>query len=592
MTSLCPVILSEKTGNYVQSKPKFIPRDHPHYDVMIPEEAREKTNLYCGHPDCEPNPCQNGGTCTETMDDFTCECHGSFVGKRCEMECDAVYPGSVSSAGSCYLFSAQDHQTWQLARDRCDQLGGYLVAIETPGELITIQEDILLSFYGVPLTDKVWTGLSDTSSEGDYEWTGTGETLTISSSLWGPGQPNPDTAQETLRDVDYFLHYHPDSQSNTISKMKVFKQLLIRLVICIPAFQQDVVCPGDASSPDSCYLYRQDQQTWEVARDTCDELGGYLVAMGTQSEQSSIRNDVLASHYGITTFSGIWVGLNDRLSEQVYTWEHVGGTLPHSSGVWGGGPPLRSTGVNQDCCCAETTESGEHVCQNGPLALENACPEIFSEKTGGFVRSTPKFIPRDHPQYDVMVPEAARGKTNLYCAHPECVPNPCLNGGTCSETLEEFTCKCQTPYVGKRCEVEAVSPGSLSSSDSCYFFSTQDPKPWEKARDSCDELGGYLLALETPSELSTIQNEVFISHYGVQNSAKVWTGLNDLYSEGVYEWTRAGGTLPLSSSMWKAGQPNPNTADIQDCVVLRDYELRDTSCSSELSYICEFSPSA
>ncbi|XP_071477749.1 perlucin-like protein [Diadema antillarum] len=138
-------------------------------------------------------------------------------------------------------------------------------------------------------------------------------------------------------------------QSNTIYKMKVFKQLLFGLVTCIHAFHRDVVCPGDASSPDSCYLYRQDQQTWEVARDTCDELGGYLVAMGTQSEQSSIRNDVLASHYGITTFSGIWVGLNDRLSEQFYTWEHVGGTLPHSSGVWGGGPPLRSTGVNQDC---------------------------------------------------------------------------------------------------------------------------------------------------------------------------------------------------------------------------------------------------
>ncbi|XP_072162963.1 brevican core protein-like [Diadema setosum] len=196
MESLCPDTLSEKTSNYVQLKPKFIPRDHPHYDVMIPEDAREKTNLYCGHPDCEPNPCQNGGTCLETLEDFTCECPGSFVGKRCEMECDAVYPGSVSSAGSCYLFSAQDQQTWEVARDRCDELGGHLVTIETSGKLMTIQNDILLSLYGVPPTDKVWTGLSDTSSEGVYEWEGTGETLPISSSLWDPGQPRADTAEE------------------------------------------------------------------------------------------------------------------------------------------------------------------------------------------------------------------------------------------------------------------------------------------------------------------------------------------------------------------------------------------------------------
>ncbi|XP_072182282.1 uncharacterized protein [Diadema setosum] len=49
--------------------------------------------------------------------------------------------------------------------------------------------------------------------------------------------------------------------------------------------QTDIVCPGDASSSDSCYLYRQDQQPWEVARDTCDELGGYLVAIETPTYQ-------------------------------------------------------------------------------------------------------------------------------------------------------------------------------------------------------------------------------------------------------------------------------------------------------------------
>ncbi|XP_072182318.1 perlucin-like protein [Diadema setosum] len=111
----------------------------------------------------------------------------------------------------------------------------------------------------------------------------------------------------------------------------------------------DIFCPGHASSPDSCYLYRQDQQPWMVARDTCDNLGGYLVAMETPNELSSIREDVLISYYGITTFPWIWTGLNDRSTEGVYTWERVGGTFPLSSAMWVRGQPYWVSAGSQDC---------------------------------------------------------------------------------------------------------------------------------------------------------------------------------------------------------------------------------------------------
>ncbi|XP_071489471.1 CD209 antigen-like protein D [Diadema antillarum] len=114
---------------------------------------------------------------------------------------------------------------------------------------------------------------------------------------------------------------------------------------------QDIVCPSDPSSPDSCYIYRQDQQPWEVARDTCDELGGYLVAIETPSELSSIREDVLIAHYGITTFPWIWIGLNDLATEGVYTWERVGSTLSVSSSMWDhdDNQPNPRYAANQDC---------------------------------------------------------------------------------------------------------------------------------------------------------------------------------------------------------------------------------------------------
>lgn len=33
---------------------------------------------------CHPDPCKNGGTCTETDDGFTCTCAPNFFGERCE----------------------------------------------------------------------------------------------------------------------------------------------------------------------------------------------------------------------------------------------------------------------------------------------------------------------------------------------------------------------------------------------------------------------------------------------------------------------------------------------------------------------------
>jgi len=36
--------------------------------------------------DCVPDPCQNGGTCTDLVDDFECICSAGFQGKRCQHE--------------------------------------------------------------------------------------------------------------------------------------------------------------------------------------------------------------------------------------------------------------------------------------------------------------------------------------------------------------------------------------------------------------------------------------------------------------------------------------------------------------------------
>ena len=46
----CPSTVSMTTGDVVKLWPKVVPLDHPHVDLMVPEEAVGMVNLYCAHP--------------------------------------------------------------------------------------------------------------------------------------------------------------------------------------------------------------------------------------------------------------------------------------------------------------------------------------------------------------------------------------------------------------------------------------------------------------------------------------------------------------------------------------------------------------
>ena len=34
----------------------------------------------------------------------------------------------------------------------------------------------------------------------------------------------------------------------------------------------------------------------------------------------------------------------------------------------------------------------------------------------------------------------------------ECDPNPCLNGGTCFDLIQDYRCNCTWPFNGRNCE--------------------------------------------------------------------------------------------------------------------------------------------
>ena len=42
----------------------------------------------------------------------------------------------------------------------------------------------------------------------------------------------------------------------------------------------------------------------------------------------------------------------------------------------------------------------------------------------------------------------------IYCLSEfdECSSNPCMNGGTCTDGNNNYTCACPSPYFGKQCQ--------------------------------------------------------------------------------------------------------------------------------------------
>ena len=59
----------------------------------------------------------------------------------------------------------------------------------------------------------------------------------------------------------------------------------------------------------------------------------------------------------------------------------------------------------------------------------------------------------------------------------ECSSSPCLNGGTCTDGVNSYSCKCVAGYTGKDCETGiALTRKSNASKIRMQYFSCQMKK--------------------------------------------------------------------------------------------------------------------
>ncbi len=199
--------------------------------------------------------------------------------------------------------------SWVDARDYAISLGGYLVCIESEEE-----NQVVANLAGNTVS---WIGMSDSVQEGFWEWV-SGETVSYSN--WAPGEPNNGFGIEDYAEINWHYVNH-GSDFGKWNDNRLVPPDVNGLIIEWNSVLNYSEFNGHI------YAYIEHPRSWVAARDYAEQLGGYLVCIGSQEENEFVTS-LIDDH--------IWIGANDIEQEGVWTWVN-GDVFSYSN--WGPNEP-------------------------------------------------------------------------------------------------------------------------------------------------------------------------------------------------------------------------------------------------------------
>lgn len=128
--------------------------------------------------------------------------------------------------------------------------------------------------------------------------------------------------------------------------------------------------------------------------------------------------------------------------------------------------------------------------------------------------------------------------------------------------------------------------GAVSYGGHWYQF-LPESAAWHQARQRCEELGGYLVCLETAPEAQ------WVNQFAAAQSGKpdftFWIGATEEGHDRTFTWVNGS---PLQFTDWITGEPGPAAGEAVE--VLRDartntlFKWRDNSPMTPNPFICEW----
>lgn len=498
---------------------------------------------------------------------------------------------------SCYFFS-EDVQDYGDAITACQAVEAQLTSITSPEEqsFITTRLNFIRA--------NMWVGLSDSRSEGTYEWED-GQTYDESIfSNWAPGEPS---------DVDWEDCIHLESEYWKLGTWNDIRCSVTHRYICKkgrlpppPTTPPPTNPPGFEICGEGwilneangrCYYINTVHGTvFDEARFACRQYGGDLTSIHSQAE-----NDFLNDNYNrlrdSTSFPfRMFLGLNDQNTEGGFQWSD-GSPLNYLN--WNSGEP--NNAENEDCV--------EMIADHGKWN-DNSCDEMY-----GYTCVASEYL---QTHYNVTRNYGLRYQYQAYYigVHAE-------ECGRICEAETSFTCL--SFDVDRRYEWCQLydhtkdDPGYDFSYDETYDHYTREFNiPTEAppvilpdtygCRDGWTGYGNDCFKLiDTSNEYdvhkATCQNELdgadivsiptihvnnFLNYFIVTEDQKysyIFIGLTDENQEGVYEWSDGS---EVKITLWDAGQPD-NDANMRDCTELSADTGRwgDVDCSYYNYAVCK-----
>ncbi|XP_041354493.1 perlucin-like [Gigantopelta aegis] len=121
---------------------------------------------------------------------------------------------------------------------------------------------------------------------------------------------------------------------------------------------------------------------------------------------------------------------------------------------------------------------------------------------------------------------------------------------------------------------------------SCYLYVHQ-PEDFVSAMEVCREFDGYLVEIHSAAE-DTFLVSLINNVTAPGSNPDVWTGGNDMFSEGRWTWLNSG--IKFTYTNWHPGNPS-NSWGQENCMQLHlsggVHKWNDRDCLHKTYFICE-----